>query len=209
MDAIDTIDWGAYAHFAFVAQKHPGVAEFMSFPYYISTYAAVLAIMASVCIFFLLQNRSRAALATSLGLIFSMGIIEFCRLLVPRVRPPDAENWLGPNERLGSYPSAGVFLFMLTMIFLGFALWRWLPTVGMRLLFVLLAVALTVSVAIGQLFLALHYVSDIVGGIVGAATVGYVVSRFLDTPISPTDGATISSDEKSEIPLHLPTKPAQ
>ena len=182
MDAIETIDWGAYAHFTFMGQKYPDIAAIMAWPYYISTYVANFALMACVVLLLIWQNRRRAALVTSLGLVMSLGMIEVSRLLVPRLRPPDAENWLGPHEMLGSYPSAGVFLFMLLMIFLGFASWPWLQPTWMRIAFMLLAAALTVSVAMSQFFLALHYVSDIIGGIVGATLVGYLVWKFLDPP---------------------------
>jgi len=185
MDAIETIDWGAYAHFAFIAGKDPEIVPFAKAHYYLSTSFGLLSLVAFVLFLFVLQGRKRAALMMSLGLVVSMAIIEAMRLLVPRRRPPDAQNWLGASEMVGSFPSGSVFLFMLVMTFAGFALWSWLGRGARRYLFVGVATVLTVNVALSQFFLAIHFVSDVVGGIVGAVIVGFIVAKFLDAPQSP------------------------
>jgi hypothetical protein len=51
---------------------------------------------------------------------------------------------------------------------------------------VVFAAALTVGAAMSQFFLATHFVSDVVGGMVGATIVGFIVSKFLDPPVEPT-----------------------
>jgi membrane-associated phospholipid phosphatase len=180
MDAIDTIDWGAYAHFSFVAGKYPEVARSIQPLYYPTTYVVLVGLIAVVLLLFLLQKRLRAILIASIGFVASMGMIETCRLLVPRRRPPDAQELVGAQGMLGSYPSAGVFLFMLLLIYCGFALGPWMRSRVSRNVYVALAVLLTIGVAMSQFFLATHFVSDVVGGIIGAAIIGFVVSKFLD-----------------------------
>jgi len=180
MDAIDTIDVGAYAHFTFVASNYPEIIQFVKSYNYVSVYVILIGPMAAVFALFVWQKRMRAALVTAMGFVVSMGIIEACRLLVPRRRPDDALELVGANDMIGSYPSAGVFLFILLMIYVGLALWPWLRSSVARSLFVGVAAALTVGVAMFQFFLALHFVSDVVGGLMGAAIVGFVVARCAD-----------------------------
>lgn len=185
MDAIETVDWGAYAHFTFIADKYPAILPFMKAHYYASGYVVLSGLMALVFLVFVMQKRTRAALTAALGFVASMAIIEVSRLLVPRRRPPDAQNLLGANDMIGSYPSGGVFLFMLVMICFAFALWPWLRTGVKRGLFVTVATVLTISVALSQLVLAIHFVSDVAGGIVGATIVGLVVSKFMNVEKTP------------------------
>lgn len=179
MDAIDTIDWGAYAHFTFIAAKYPESIRFLQSFYFTITYVVLAALGAIVLLLFALQKRLRDALVASLAVLFAMGIIEFCRLMIPRRRPPDAQELVGVHDMLGSYPAMSVFLFMLLVILIGFALWPWLRSGVSRTIFVVVAAALTVAVAMLQFILAIHFVSDVVGGIVGAAIVGFVVAKLL------------------------------
>jgi membrane-associated phospholipid phosphatase len=189
MDAIDTIDWGAYAHFTFVAGKHPDAIRFVQAHYHQGTYILLIGLNAAALLLLLVRKRLRAAIVASLGFIAALGMIELCRLLVPRHRPPDARALVDANDMLGSYPSADVYLFMLTMIYFGFALWPWLRTGVSRSVFLVVAAALTVGVALSQFFLATHFVSDVVGGIVGAAIVGFTVAKFFNPTKAPSIAA--------------------
>jgi membrane-associated phospholipid phosphatase len=92
---------------------------------------------------------------------------------VPRLRP-----------HVG-YPSTAVFLFTLAMIMLGFALWdlvrpRW------RALYVLLAAVLFVGVFFSQFYLALAFLTDMLGGLAGAAMVAWIAYQYMDRPSEAT-----------------------
>jgi membrane-associated phospholipid phosphatase len=90
---------------------------------------------------------------------------------------------------LGSYPSASVLLFMLAMFLLGFAIWGLTQRAFWRGFYVVLATTLTVWVCMSQFFLALHFLTDVLGAIVGATLIGWIASRFID--LSPRPNAEV------------------
>lgn len=179
MDAIESLDWGAYAHFRFQVSQHPALVPFMLVAYYLSDYVSIGFLFSLVATLFLLQGRHRSAQATAASLAISLALIFGIQHLVPRMRPPDAQNWLGAWELVGTYPAGGVFLFMLGMILLGFATWDLLPRVWLRAVYLILATALVVWVCMSQFILATHFVTDVIGAIAGAALVAWATSKFL------------------------------
>ena len=187
MDAIEAMDWGAYAHFRFQAQQLgfrakelPQITLWLQDYYSVASYIVGVVLMLTAVLFFLMQGKRRGALVVLLTFASATALLEVVPHLVPRRRPPDAQDWLGPNQMLGSYPSTGVFLFMLSAILLGFAVWGVLHRSWMRGFYVAIAALLTVAVCLGHLFLTINFVSDVIGGIVGAALFGWIAFRFLE-----------------------------
>ena len=180
MDAIESLDWGAYAHFSNEASRYPAVAEFMQNAYYLSSYVAVSLLLLIAVTLFLVQKKRRSALVVLVSFLAAVVLIEAIRWLVPRRRPEDAQLFLGPEAMRGSYPSAGVFLFTLVLIFIAFALWSVLPRVWGRGAYVLIAALLVGWVCISQFFLAIHFVTDVIGGLAGAALVSWVAYKCLE-----------------------------
>jgi hypothetical protein len=131
---------------------------------------------------FLGQGKRRSTVVVLLSGAAAIGVLAAVRFVVPRQRPPKAGNLLGPDNLAGSYPAAGVFLFTLGAILVGFAIWNLLPRVWMRIAYVLLAVGLTVWVAISQFFLAIHFLTDVIGAMAGALLIALIASRCLDRP---------------------------
>ena len=198
MDGIQALDDGAAAHFGFQSDQIPQLWEFMQPAYYVSSYAGIGILAGIILVLFLWQGRSRSALIAALAFASAWGSIELLRWAVPRARPQDSVRWLGPDVRFGSYPSAGVFLFMLGVMLLGMALWRHL-TLSWRSLYVLLSVLLTVWVCLSQLYLATSFVTDVIGGIAGATLIGWIAIRFMNdapsssAPTSPSDAIQSAS----------------
>jgi membrane-associated phospholipid phosphatase len=97
---------------------------------------------------------------------------------------------------LGSYPSASVFLFTLAVILIGFALWD-LARPWLRVLYILIAALLTAWVCLSQFFLAIHFLTDVLGGMAGATLISWIAFRYLDR-----DGprAEMSSARQSRHP---------
>jgi hypothetical protein len=178
MERIDTLDWGAYATFAEVAKALPLLVGFMQIAHYVSSYVSVGLLGGLAICLFLRQGRRRDALITLLAFVSAALLIELMHFIVPRHRPPDAQNWLGTHAIHDSYPAAGVFLFTLAMILLVAAVWRGLSPAA-RSLYIALASLLTVWVCMSQFILALHFVSDVIGGLAGAALVGWVACRLM------------------------------
>jgi len=179
MDAIESLDWGVYSHFRFQVQQYPAVLPLMKVAFYLSSYVGVSIGLSIAVIMFLAQGKRRSALVALLSFASSVGLIGVVRFLVPRRRPEGAEIWLGPDAMVGSYPSAGVFLFMLVTILLGFAVWD-LARPWIRAVYVLIAALLTGWVFLSQFFLAIHFLTDVLGAMAGATLIGWIAHRYLD-----------------------------
>ena len=183
MDAIEALDDGAYSHFGHQIGQHPDIIDFMQPAYYFSSYVGVAVLFVIVMLLFLVQGRRRAAVVAFVSFLSAVALIQAVRMLVPRPNPPNADKWLGAEALSGSYPSAAVFLFTLCMILLAFALWDRMG-LWMRGVFVVVAAALVGWVCMSGFFLALHYVTDVIGGLTGAALVGWIASRFIAEPVA-------------------------
>jgi hypothetical protein len=180
MDAIETLDWGAYAHFTQKAAEQPGILPFMEIGYYLSDYLAIGVYFSLAALLFALQGRHRSAQVTALSLAVAVALIYAIRALVPRMRPPAAQGWLGVTEMQGSYPSAAVFLFLLALIVLGLALAGLLRFQWQRAGYCVVAAALFAWVFFSQFYLALAFLTDMLGGMAGAAMVGMLAYQAMD-----------------------------
>jgi membrane-associated phospholipid phosphatase len=178
MDAIEALDDGAASHFGFQAKQFPDILPFMEPAYYLSGYFGIGVLLVVIVLLLLAQGRTRAAVVAVISLAVAIASIEALRVVVPRARPQDAVIWLGQDARFGSYPSAGVFLFTLSMILLGNALrnflspWQWILYVASALL--------TVWVCLSQLFLSIHFVTDVIGGMAGAVLIGWIAVGLMN-----------------------------
>jgi hypothetical protein len=205
MDAIEALDWGVYSHFRFQYQQYPAVLPIVQIAYYLSSYVGVSIGLAIAVILFLVQGKRRSALVALVSFASGFALIDAVRFMVPRRRPEAAETWLRPDAMLGSYPSAGVFLFMLAMILIGLAVWD-LVRPWMRGAYVLIAALLTGWVCMSQFFLAIHLLTDVLGGMAGATLIAWIAQRFFDCKgPRPQEGpdtapvSTVSSDAIQDL----------
>ena len=180
MDAIEQLDWGVYSHFRFQGDKTPKILPVMEVAYYLSSYIGVTVLLAIAVILFLLMRKRRSALVALISFVMAIGLIETVRWLVPRQRPGDADRWLGSDKMVGSYPSAGVFLFMLAMILIGFAVTDLTSRRWLRGSYILIAALLTVWVCLSQFFLSTNFLTDVLGALAGATCISWIAFRFLD-----------------------------
>ena len=179
MDAIESMDWGANAHFRFTGQQQPAIVRFFHNGYLPNGYLIAGIILVTIAILvLLLRGRKRAAQIAWFSFIGGASLLWVSHYFVPRRRPPDAQNILGPEQLLDSYPSDGVFICMLSLILLGFALWQPLGRPSLRALYCLIAALLTVWVCLTELFLCVRFVTDLIGAIVGAALIGWIACRL-------------------------------
>jgi hypothetical protein len=191
MDAIpiEAFDDGVYAHFDNQISPDPHIRDFMMPAYYFSSWIGLLALMTIVMLVFIIRGKRRGAIVALIGVVCAIGMIQAIHVLVPRPYPPNADKWLGIGLHTGSFPSAAVFLFMLEMILLGAALWDCLR-IWQRCVFVVLASALVIWVCMAGFILAFHYLSDMFGGLFGAALFGWIACRLMaEKPAEPIVGA--------------------
>jgi membrane-associated phospholipid phosphatase len=183
MDAIEALDDGANALFTFQMRAYPAIKDYMQIAYYISSYVGMAVIGLLIVLVLFVQRRHRAALAAVVGFASAFAVIAFFQHFVPRARPQLAVEWLGDTARTGSYPSSGVFLFMLGAILLGAALWAQLRSFWQRAVYVGLAAGLTVWVCLSQFLLATNYVSDVIGALAGATLIGWLTCRVMQADL--------------------------
>ena len=188
MDAIEALDDGAAAHFGYQAGRYPDILPFMRPAYYLGSYVGIGVLLAIIVLLFLVQGKRRSALVAFLSVASAFALIEVIRLVVPRARPLTTDQLLGPIDRLGSYPSSSVFLFTLCMVLLAFALWHWMRRPWQRGAYVLIAALLTAWICMAGFFLSLHYVTDLIGGLAGAALFSWIASRLMDPSLSASEG---------------------
>ena len=181
LDRIEQLDWGVYSFFVFLANKTPEIPQLLHVEWAARAgepfVVAVIVAVALVSLF--IQRRWRDALVAILAFALALGTIELTKWIVPRKRPEDARNLIPDADMLGSYPSSSVLLFTLAMVLLGFALWNVMTAVWQKAMFVLVAILLVVWVCMAQFFLALHFLTDILGGLAGAAFFVYLCVQFL------------------------------
>lgn len=200
MDAIESLEWGAYAHFSQKAAEQPNVLRFMEIAYYLSDYVAIGFLFSLAALLFVLQGKHRGAQLTAASLAVAVAVIFALRFWVPRMRPPAAQGWVGVNDMQGSYPSAAVFLFMLAMILIGVATWGPLRHWWRQALYTLIASLLTVWVFFSQFYLALGFLTDMLGGMAGAAAVALTAIQFMNegTP-APAVGKLPAPEKRNQL----------
>lgn len=191
MDAMEWLDWGAYSHFGYTVSKRPDILPFMEPAYHLGSSIGTATILLSAILLFLFQRQFRSALVAMIGFGVGVGLVQIVSLVVARRRPHDAQNWVGADRMLGSYPAPDVFLFLLSAVLLGFAVWDWTRgpysrmNLAARVLYPLLATAISVWVCMSQFLLGTHFVTDVIGAIAGVGLVSWCVYLCLPATDSP------------------------
>ncbi len=167
MDALETVDWGAYYHFRYLAGQHPQLLPAAELVNSLTHHAVLGVLIVFTLLALWLYGRPRTAVVGLATFLAGIVVAEGLRGLIARRRPDDAENLLGPDGMVGSFPAVGVLLFTLTALLLTFALWETgLGRTG-RVLSTAAAAVLIVAVCLSQFFLGLHFVTDVVAGLLG------------------------------------------
>ena len=180
LDKIEALDVGVYSHFDQLLSS--GLAELLKPAVYLSGYVAVGSLFFLSVLILLLQGRRRSALFAALAPAVAFAVLFGIRFLVPRRRPNNAGKWIEVTDLTGSYPAAGLFLFMVAVIVLGAALWR-ISGIWLRFAYVMVAWTLTAYVCMAELMLSLHFLTDIIGALVAAAALGWIVVQCISEPL--------------------------
>ena len=189
IEAIKGIDHGGYYFFRHKAQHHPDFVPIMQAGDWLGSLWVVALLMALALLLFVARGSTRAALVALLFFVFGIVLVEALRYLVPGKRPEDAQNLLGGDEMLRSFPARSVFLVTLAGALLVAALWRLLDGAILRVAMAAGVALLVVWVSLSQLFLGLHFVTDVVAGLAGGLALALLCSRFL--PAEPDKGVIV------------------
>jgi len=188
VDLFKEVDAGGYEAFQHLTKQQPELLTPMQLGTWISGYIGVGCLLLLAVVVFVVRGRTRSAQVSLAAFVIGLILVETMRHTVGARRPGNAETFLAPEEMTRSFPARGVFLFTLAGVLFIFAAWGALASTWTRLLVAVVVVVLVLGVALSQLMLQLHFVTDVVGGLFGGLALALLASRFFAgrRDVSPT-----------------------
>jgi undecaprenyl-diphosphatase len=163
MDPIHGLDWGTY--YFFRDQRRGGTVNFEPVMLVGRELGSYLALgLAALLIFTFLCRRGwpRAPLLFAMMAILAVALEQGLKRLVHRPRPPDAELWLaGPSF---GFPSSSALLSSFLLVAFAVTWIACIPRRGRRVLMGGIGTALVLFIGTSQLYLGLHFVTDLFAG---------------------------------------------
>jgi undecaprenyl-diphosphatase len=178
VEFLKSVDDGAYYSLDHTARQIGRIEQAMRLGDSLGTYLGVAAVLLFALILLAVQRRWRAALGVLVAFVFGVALVETMRTLLPAPRPLVARRSVDAAEMMRSFPSSKVFLFTLAAVFLLFALWPISTRKSARALLTPGVVVLILWVAMSQLMLGLHFVTDVSAGLFGGIALALLASRF-------------------------------
>jgi undecaprenyl-diphosphatase len=167
MDLFEGLDWGTYYFFRFQANSAPGWHDLMRIGDWLGSYLGAALVLAGAVVVTRRPGRWRTALVVVSAFLFGGMLVEGLKLATQRPRPPDAQNMLATTEPSPSFPSRAVFLAAFAWFMLGSAFERRAPSTSLRVAMYLAATLSIVFVCVSQLWLGLHFVTDVLAALAG------------------------------------------
>lgn len=166
MELFEPINHGTYSFFSFQAREHPELATLMDALRYLGSYWVLLGLLAWAM--WLLRWRRIGNLGLMVT-IATVGIVEVLRRIIPHKRPPEAFDRVGADEMMRGFPSSSVLLACVVFYLAAVGTSRWIA-------YFVAAIA-AAGVAMGQLWWSMHYLSDVIAGILGGLAVVFFLAR--------------------------------
>jgi undecaprenyl-diphosphatase len=167
-DKIKGIDAGTYYFFDFVGKQYRDILPVMELANSLAGYVGSVVLLVLAVIVFVVRGRKSLGVVSLIVFAIAAAGGEGLRHLIARRRPDDAQDMLGAANMIGSYPAVGVLLFTLALILLTVALTIGAPRLR-RVLLSVLAALIIVLVCLSQFFLRLHFMTDVVAGLMGGS----------------------------------------
>jgi undecaprenyl-diphosphatase len=167
MDLFNGMDWGAYNSFRYAANRLPEVNDLMRLISGLGSLAVNLVVLVSAVLIMPQSRRTRLACAVVMTFLLGAFINEGVNGLTHRSRPSDAENVLRADAMYSSFPSRGVMMAAFAWLMLALALERRFARRAIRVMIYAVAALAIVLVCVSQLWLGLHWVSDVLAGLAG------------------------------------------
>jgi undecaprenyl-diphosphatase len=178
MDSLKSIDYGGYYFFRHKAQHFDELVPVMQAGDFLGGYLALAALLVLAAVILLARGKPRSALFVLIFCTLAAAAVEAQRRFMASKRPDDARNLVSLEEMTRSFPAAGVLLLTLVCVVLLAAAWDSLDGRILRLAATVGVVLLVLWLAVSELFLGLHFVSDVVAGLAGGTALGLLCSRF-------------------------------
>jgi membrane-associated phospholipid phosphatase len=185
VELFKSMDYGGYYFFRHLARQNPEILPPFRLGDWLGSYFVVGFVFLVAVILLLVQARTRAAQVALGAFVLGVIFVEILRNVVAAHRPPDAQDMVEADEMLRSFPAREVFTVTLAGVLLLFAAWGGLHTTTLRLLLTAAVVGLLLWVAMSQLILGLHFVTDVMGGVTGGIGLGLLASRFFPAVAKP------------------------
>ena len=179
LELLKSVDDGTYYSLDHATRQFDSLANLMRLGDWLGSYVAVGILLLLTLILFILQARFRAAQLTLAASLVGVAIVEALRAILPAQRPAVASSSVDAAEMLCSFPSGKVFMFTLVAVLLLFAAWGVLHRAPARLLLTTTMVVLILWIAMSQLMLGLHFVTDVAAGLFGGLALALLAGRFL------------------------------
>jgi undecaprenyl-diphosphatase len=185
MDWSRQMDEGANAFFHFEAKNAAAfMSSLMQSGDWIGGYAGAAIILLAAIAVAPRQARWRLAVAVLTTFLLGTALLEGVRLGVARPRPPGAQDVLGTAAPSPSFPSRAVFLATFAWALLAMTWARRVQRIACRIFVALAAGLVIVFVCLSQLWLSLHYVTDVLAGLAGGLGLA-LVARWAATAPTP------------------------
>lgn len=178
---LDGLDWGTYAFFRHLGKDRLPNLESIMWDGQVAGSPWLLApvLLITLALLWLagqrLAGQRRTAAAALAALLVGVLLGEGVKLATQRTRPPDAQNYVEAEQMTGSYPSSSVLLVTLVGLLFGMSL-EGLSNNRLARVAIYTGVSLWIIwLSLSQLWLGLHFLTDVVAGMIGGAGLAFLV----------------------------------
>ncbi len=169
------LDYGTYSFFHFQAHDLPvNLDPLMRVGDSLGGYPATALVLGLAIVFAPRPAYLRMFVVVVTAYVVGGLMLEGVRLAVHRARPANAENILGVAGD-PSFPSRAVFLAAFAWPILALALDKRLTSRAARIVVHALAALIVVFVCVSELWLSLHYLTDVLAGLSGGIGLSLLV----------------------------------
>ncbi len=176
-ELLKSIDKGAYYAFSEMMKETPALAQIMQAGEWVGSYVGAVLLAVLACVLLFAQARYRAAALAALA--FGIGAlgVEAMQSALPTPRPDNAANRVASSEMQRSFPAREAFTFTLAGALLVYAAWGLMQGWRTRMAIVAAVVVLVLWVAMSEIMLVLHFVTDVAAGLFGGLALALLVMR--------------------------------
>jgi hypothetical protein len=185
-ELLKSIDKGAYYAFSEMLKESPGLLWILQAGEWVGSYIGAVLLMALACVLLFAQARYRAPAIIAIGFVLAALAVEAMPRAIPVPRPDNAANRVDSGEMQRSFPARAVFTFTLAGALLVFAAWGSLPGWGARAVMLGAVAVLILWVAMSEIMLVLHFVTDVAAGLLGGLAVALFITRIVPRYLRPS-----------------------
>jgi undecaprenyl-diphosphatase len=178
-DLLRGMDHGGYYFFRHKAQHFPNLTPIMEVGDFLGGWILLALMMALILLIFLARGHARGVLIAAAGFAIAVGAVEALRHLIGGKRPEDAQSLVALDELARSFPARSVFLFTFLGVVFLYSVWPLVKSLALGFTLTAAVVLLVIWLSVSQLFLGLHFVTDVMAGLAGGTALALVCAQYL------------------------------